>query len=208
MIQDIYRRASRQYTYGDAREKLRLLLSQSDKLDYGWTLLTLVRAFQAGGYNTRAKIVEGTRNLCYLRVWNDEERCVVRYIHNQTPLYGLYPNQLAVFEKLVTDECADDLIVGIRTVFTAEAESQAPKLGITLRDGFDLMKLLDTTVMRDKPDLLCPSCGSRLALKIVPEAGEGIAWVCTGVRKKKCDSKPRPIGGNPGTDETLCYAEG
>jgi hypothetical protein len=203
MIQDIYRRASGQRVYGDGREKFRLLWTQFNKLDYMWTLLMLLRAFEAGGCRARAQVIEGTRHQCYLHVSKEEECCVVRYIHNETPLYNLYPSQLEVLEKIVTKEGADHLIIANRTVFTAEAESQAQKLGITLRDGFDLMKLIETTVMRDNPDPLCPACGSGLVLKIAPAAAEGIAWVCTGVRKKECDSKPRPIGGKPGTDDDI-----
>jgi hypothetical protein len=208
MIQDIYRRASGQRVYGDAREKFRLLWSQYDKLDYMWTLLTLVRAFEAGGCRARAQIIEGTRHQCCLHVSKGEERCIVRYIHNQTPSYNVYSGLLDDWEKIVSKERADHLIIAIRTVFSDEAESLAREPGITLRDGFDLMELIETTAMPDKPDLACSTCGSPLILKIVPEAEEGIAWVCTGVRKKGCDSKPRLIGGNPDTDEILRHAKG
>lgn len=203
MSQDIYRRASGQHAYDDAREKFRLLWSQFNELDYMWTLLTLIRAFQTGGYHARAQVVEETRNQCYLHAWNGKERYIVRYIHNQTPLYGLYTSNLAVLEKIGAKERADHLIVGIRTVFSDDAEGQARKLGITLRDGFDLMELIETTVMPEKSNSLCPACGSALVLKIVPESTEGIAWVCTGRRAKRCVSTPKSVGGNLGTDNML-----
>ena len=194
MIQDIYRRVGGQHVYGDAREKFCALWSQYKGLDYMRTLLTLVRAYQAGGYHARVQLIEGTKQR-YLRIWNEQERCVVRYIHNVTELYELYPDQLRVINDVVKKERAEHVIMGIRTVFSEEAERQAPKHGISLRDGYDLMKMIETTAIPDKPNASCPACGSPLVLKIVPEAAEVIAWACTGRRKKKCDRAPQPIGG-------------
>lgn len=198
MIQDIYRRVGGQHVHGDAREKFHALWNQYNCLDYMRTLLTLVCAYQAGGYHARVQLIEGTKRR-YLRIWNEEERAVVRYIHNETELYGLYPDQLGVLSSVVKKERAEHVILGIRTIFSEEAERQAPKLGISLRDGFDLMKVIETTAIPDNPNALCSACGSPLVLKIVPEAAEGIAWVCTGRKKKNCESTPQPIGDYEGS---------
>lgn len=200
MIQGIYRRVGGWHVNGDAREKFRALWVLQKNLDYMRTLLTLIRAYQAGGYHARVQVIEGTKK-CYLRIWNAEERCVVRYMHNETALYELYPDQLEALNKVVNKERADHVIFGIRTVFSEEAERQAPKLGISLRDGFDLMKVFETTTIHDEPNASCPACGSPLVLKIVPESVEGIAWVCTGRRDKKCNCAPQPISAYGGSND-------
>ena len=202
MIQDIYRRVGGQHVHGDAREKFRGLWNQYNSLDYMRTLLTLVRAYQAGGYNARIQVIDGKKQR-YLRILNEEERCVcvVRYLHNETELYELYSNQLDILNRVVETERAEHVILGIRTVFSEEAERQAPKLGINLRDGYDLMKVIETTAIPDKLNASCPTCGSPLVLKIVPEAAEGIAWVCTGRREKECDCALQPIGDYVGSDD-------
>lgn len=202
MIQDIYRRVGGQHVHGDAREKFRTLWSQYRSLDYMRTLLTLVRAYQAGGYHARIQMIEGTKQR-YLRIWNEEEGCVgvVRYLHNETELYELYPDRLDALNGVAKKERADHVIMGIRTIFSEEAERQAPKFGINLRDGYDLMKVIETTAIPDKLNASCPACGSPLVLEIVPEAAEGIAWVCTGRREEECDCAPQPIGNYVGSDD-------
>lgn len=192
MRQHIYPATGLSPAHEDARRKFRLLWEKFSQQNYMWTLLTFVRAFEADGLRVQVKYINGTRQ-CYILAWDDRRRYVVRYIQNLRPVYGLYPNHLDALKGLIAEEDADEAILAIRTVFIDRAAALARQHGITLRDGFDLHDLMATTCVPDDPNPPCPACGNSLFLKVIPEMPEGIAWACSGVRAKKCDSPPRTL---------------
>lgn len=171
-----------------ARQEYQRLWSSAWLDNHMWVLLVILRAFLSHGYRAKVKPVPGCSHEYYIVGQRKQDRWVVRYVPDQSPLFNIYTLKGIDLRTLAVEENADRIVLAIRSLFDDRSQILSRRQGLLLWDGFNMLDLLESTKVPDDAMPSCPKCGALLELGTSAASPDGIAWFCTRSSSGSCDA--------------------